>query len=92
MWWDFSFRPGHHPTSRHYGPAAVRYPFARTLKSRLRHVLEHEVHHHAKDKAATTMSATSARNITFKKSARMSENQSIIGHNVRLTKKALHGT
>ena len=35
-WWDFSFRPDHHPTSRHYGPATVRYPLARTLtKSRL---------------------------------------------------------
>jgi len=35
-WWDFSFRPDHQPTSRHYGPATARYPLARTLtKSRL---------------------------------------------------------
>jgi len=34
VWWDFPFRPGHHPPNRHCGPAVVRYPLVRSLTHR----------------------------------------------------------
>ena len=74
VWWDFTSRPGHHTSNKHYGPAAVRHPLARTLASRLRPI------HHIAGKHCRNQNEIEERamNHYHEKSDRTSKNLSVM--------------